>query len=134
MASANMELVQGIYAAFGRGDVPAVLGAMDPAIEGNEAEGNPYADGNPYVGPQAVLEGVFARLVSEWDGFSAHPERFLDAGDTVVMLGRYSGTCKATGRTQSPQVVHVWTLANGKAVRFQQYADTAHIRQVMGLS
>ena len=59
MSQQNADLMKSLYAAFGRGDVPTVLGAMDPAIVWNEAEGFPYADKNPYVGPQAVLEGVF---------------------------------------------------------------------------
>ena len=37
----NVDLLQGIYEAFGRGDVDTVLGAMDPAIEWRQAEGNP---------------------------------------------------------------------------------------------
>lgn len=56
----SADLVRGIYDAFGKGDVPAVLGAMDPGIEWNEAENFIYADGNPYVGPQAVARGCFA--------------------------------------------------------------------------
>lgn len=133
MSQANVAVVRAIYEAFAAGDVPTVLGAMDPAIVWNEAESNPYADGNPYIGPQAVLEGVFMRLGGEWDGFGVEVGELLDAGDTVVMIGRYSGTYHGTGRAQHPQVVHVWRLANGKATAFQQHLDTAHVRQVMGV-
>ena len=63
----DVEIVQNLYAAFAKGDVPAVLQKFDPKIVWNEAENFPYADGNPYVGPQAVLEGVFARLGAEWE-------------------------------------------------------------------
>jgi uncharacterized protein len=38
----NVQLVQDVYGAFNRGDVPTVLGAMDPDMEWREAEGNPY--------------------------------------------------------------------------------------------
>jgi ketosteroid isomerase-like protein len=70
MAQVNVELVRGLYDAFGKGDVQAVLDKMDEGVEWNEAENWPYADRNPYVGPQAVLEGVFARLGEEWEMFS----------------------------------------------------------------
>ena len=80
MSQQNVDLMKSLYEAFGRGDVPTVLGAMDPAIVWNEAEGFPYADKNPYVGPQAVLEGVFARLGGEWDGFAVALEEVHDAG------------------------------------------------------
>jgi len=40
---------------------------MSPDIQWNEAENFVYADGNPYVGPDAVVNGVFARLGAEWE-------------------------------------------------------------------
>ena len=124
MSQQNVALVQGIYDAFASGDVPAVLGAMSPDIVWNEAENFPLADGNPYVGPEAILHGVFARLGSDWDGFTVVPEDFLDAGDAVVVLGRYRGTCRATGKPVDAQLAHVWRIENGKAKEFQQLTDT----------
>jgi ketosteroid isomerase-like protein len=132
MSASNIAAVQGIYEAFGSGDIPAAIGGISPDIVWHEADDFPYADRNPYVGPQAILEGVFARLGGEWDGFGAHVEELLDAGDTVVALGRYSGTFKATGKPQDTQFVHVWRLQDGKAVGFQQYANTLHVARVMG--
>ena len=132
MSQENVALVRGIYDAFAAGDVPAVLGAMSPDIVWNEAENFPYADGNPYRGPEAVLNGVFARCIGEWDGFAVVPEEFLDAGDTVVVLGRYRGTYKATGKAMDPQLAHVWRIADGKAAQFQQYADTLQVARVTG--
>ena len=131
MSQENVELVRGIYEAFAAGDVGGVLGRMSPDIVWNEAENFPYADGNPYVGPEAIANGVFARCVSEWDEFAAVPEEFLDAGDTVVVLGRYKGAYKATGRDQNVQMVHVWRVRDGQATQFQQYADTLQVAQVM---
>ena len=132
MTQGNAEIVRGIYSAFATGDIPAVLGAMSADITWNEADDFPYADGNPYRGPQAVLEGVFARIGGEWDGFGADIVELLDCGDTVVALGRYSGTYKATGKAQDTQFVHVWRFADGKATGFQQYANTLHVAQVTG--
>lgn len=132
MQSTNVELVRGIYKAFGAGDVPGVLGAMSLEIVWNEAENFPYADGNPYIGPDAIVKGVFARCIGEWDGFAVHVEEVLDAGDTVVALVRYRGTFKATGLAQDTQAVHVWRIAGGRVVRFQQYADTLQVARVTG--
>jgi hypothetical protein len=132
MSKENVDLVRAIYDAFAAGDVPGVLGRMAPDMVWNEAENFPYADGNPYVGPDAILGGVFARLGSEWDGFAAVPGEFLDAGDTVVVLGRYRGACKATGRRLDAQLAHVWRVADGKAARFQQYTDTLQAARVTG--
>jgi ketosteroid isomerase-like protein len=132
MSAENLAVVRGIYDAFAVGDVPAVLGAMSPDIVWNEAEDFPYADRNPYVGPQAILEGVFMRIGAEWDGFGVMPGEFLDAGDTIVALGRYTGTFKATGKAQDTQFAHVWKVRDGKAARFQQYANTLHAARVTG--
>jgi ketosteroid isomerase-like protein len=132
MSKENVALVRSIYDAFAAGDVAAVVGAMSPDMVWNEAENFPYADGNPYRGPDAILGGVFARLGSEWDGFAAVPEEYLDAGDTVVVLGRYRGTCRATGLGMDAQLAHVWRVADGKAERFQQYTDTLQAARVTG--
>ena len=109
-------------AACAKGDVPGVLGIMDPGIEWTEAEGFPL--GGTYHGPQAVLEGVFMRLGSDFDGYAAVPHEFIDGGDIVVALGTYSGKYRATGKSFEAPFAHVWTLRDGKAVRFIQYVDT----------
>ena len=132
MSQENVDLIRGIYDGFAAGDVGAVLGAMSPDIVWNEAENFPYADGNPYLGPQAVAEGVFARCIGEWDGFGVNVEEILDAGDTIVALGRYSGSCKATGKAMNPQLAHVWRVADGKAIGFQQYVDTLQVARATG--
>ena len=124
MQPQSVELIRGIYDSFGEGDVPAVLGQMDQQIEWNEAENFIYADRNPYVGPQAVLEGVFMRLGAEWDGFRVTPEEWLDAGNHVVVLGTYTGTHKQTGNEVRAQFAHIWGVHGGRVVRFQQYTDT----------
>ena len=130
MSQESVALVRSIYDAFGKGDIPGVLGRMAPDMEWNEAENFPYADGSPYVGPDAIVSGVFMRLGGEWDGFAAVPEEFLDAGDTVVVLGRYKGKYKATGRTLDAQMVHVWRVKDGKTTHFQQYTDTLQAARV----
>jgi hypothetical protein len=132
MSKETVDVVRAIYDAFAAGDVPSVVALMSPDMIWNEAENFPYADGNPYRGPDAILAGVFARLASEWDGFAAVPEELLDAGDVVVVLGRYRGTCKATGLAMDAQLAHVWRVADGKAVRFQQYTDTLQAARVTG--
>ena len=132
MSTENVEIVKGIYQAFATGDVGAVVGAMSPDVEWNEAENFPYSDGNPYNGPDAVLGGVFARIGEEWDGFAVEPREFVDGGDTVVMTGRYTGTHKATGRAMNPQVAHFWTLHGGKVVQFQQLVDTLAVARATG--
>jgi ketosteroid isomerase-like protein len=124
MSQEKVEIIRRMYDSFEKGDVPAVLGQMDQQIEWKEADNFIYADGNPYVGPQAVLEGVFMRFGSEWEGFAVIPEEWLDAGNHVVVLGTYTGTHKETSREVRAQFAHVWGVKGDRVVRFQQYTDT----------
>ncbi|WP_412063354.1 nuclear transport factor 2 family protein [Rubrivirga sp. IMCC45206] len=128
----NRDLIESLYAAFGRGDVPGVFATMQPDVVWNEAPGTPYADGNPYVGPQAIGEGVFGRIMADYDGFQATPAQLVVDGDTVVSLGAYTGTRKGTGVALDAPFAHHWTIRDGKISAFQQYTDTAQFRDQVG--
>jgi uncharacterized protein len=127
----HVSLVRTLYDSFARGDVPAVVAAFDPQIHWREAEGYSYAEGNPYVGPDAVLQGIFARLGGEWDNFTVTPKEFVATDQGVVTFGRYTGTFKASGRAVDAEFAHVWTVRDGKVHTFRQFTDTAQFRAVM---
>lgn len=131
MSQENVNVVRGMYAAFASGDIPYIIGALDPQVEWWEAENFIYADKNPYVGPDAVLEGVFARIGQEWEGFVVSPKDVLDAGDTVIGYGYYSGAYKQTGQNVRAQFAHFFTFRDGKVVKFQQYTDTAQFQRAV---
>lgn len=124
MSENYVNLIGHLYALFAEGDVPAVLAGLYPEIEWNEAENFPCSVGNPYIGPEAVLLGVFSRLGVEWDFWKLKIDEILDAGDTVVALGRYRAKHTATGNQIDAQFAHVWKVRDGKAVNLQQYSDT----------
>ena len=126
-----IETIKAAYAAFGRNDPSVLFAAMDSAISWNQAEGNPLADRNPYIGPQAVGEGVFARLLAAIDNFTVVPGTFIDGGDHVVVLGRYGGTMKTGGARLDAPFCHVWRFHSDKLVMFQQYTDTAQWTRLM---
>jgi hypothetical protein len=129
----NAKLLQEMYGAFEQGDIATVLGAMDPDMEWREAEGNPYQpSGEAWRGPDAIVENLFVKIATEWDGFTIHPKVFYEAGDTVVVEARYTGTYKETGKALDAQVCHVWKVVGGKATSFQQFVDTAQMQDVMG--
>ena len=121
--NSNLDVVRSVYQAFAVGDIPSVLGALSPIVEWTEAAGGPY--GGTSIGPNAVLENVFMKIGGEWDGFAAIPSQFVTDGATVVALGEYSGTYKATGKSFKAPFAHVWKLDGGKAISFHQYTDTA---------
>jgi len=123
-------IVQGLYAAFAKGDVPAVLAGLKPDAKWTEAEGFPYA--GTYTGPDAVMKNVFMRLGGEWEGFQAVPREFVAEGDTVIAIGEYSGTYKATKRSVKVPFAHVWKLdKTGKVASFFQFTDTAVVQKAL---
>lgn len=130
-ATKNKTIIDGLYIAFATGDIPAVLGAMDSNIVWNEAEGNAYADGNPYIGPEAVLNGVFARIGAEHEYFNLKDIELHEMlNDKVLATLRYDAQYK-NGKRYNAQVAHFWTLKDGKVVGFQQYVDTKKLSDAL---
>jgi len=126
----NKEIVETAYASFAVGDVPSVLAIMDPQIEWTEADGWPLYNGT-FVGPQAIVEGVFMRLGEIGDNFSVNVNQLVADGDTVVALGTYTWDRKDSGEPAEVKMAHVWTLDDGKLSRFQQHVDTAKERYLL---
>jgi ketosteroid isomerase-like protein len=121
---ANVDIARSSYEAFGRGDLDGALAMMDDDIEWHQAQGLPH--GGVYKGLSNVRAAIFDPLDEEWwDEFTAEPDEFLDAGSEIVVLGRYRGVAKQTGRALDVPFVHVWSVEAGKAVRFRQFLDTA---------
>ena len=125
----NKQIIENVYQSFATGDIPGLLGTFDENIEWTEAEGFPY--GGTYTGANAILENVFMKLGTEWENFAAVPDEFLDAGDNIVALGNYSGKYNATGKSMNVPFAHVWTLRDGKIVKFVQYTDTLKVSEAL---
>ena len=128
MASRS-ETISNLYKAFATGDVPTVLAAFSPNITWTEAEGFPY--GGTYIGPDAVVQNVFMKLGAEWDGYTVVPHELVANGDTVVALGEYSGTYKATGKSFKAPFVHVWKFGGDQIASFTQHTDTAVVQRAL---
>lgn len=128
----DIALVRSLYAAFAAGDVPTFLGHLHPRVRWCEAESNPLADGNPYVGVEAVVAGVFTRLAEDWDDFRVEVGELVGGAGVVTMFGRYSAKSRRTGKPLDVQAAHTWWIDGGKVVRFQQMVDTAKMLAAMG--
>ena len=119
----NVTSVDNVYKAFAKGDIPVVLGLLDKKVVWNEAEGNALADGNPYIGPEAVLNGVFVRLGEEHEYFNLKDIELHNMyNDKVLATLRYNAKRKSNGALYDAQVAQ-----NGKVVAFQQYVDTKQL-------
>ena len=73
-------------------------------------------------------EGLPARPI---DSFSAVPDRYVDGGDDLIVLGRYGGTMKNSGSTLDAEFCHVYRFEGGQIVSFHQYTDTQQWARLM---
>jgi len=130
--SDNSTIIQGLYDNFKTGNIPGISAAMDTNIVWNEAENFPLADGNPYVGFDAIAAGVFARIGSEWEYWNLTDVKLHEMSDNQVLAtGRYNAKYKKNDAEIDLQMAHLWTLKDGKIIAFQQYADTKGINDAM---
>jgi ketosteroid isomerase-like protein len=125
VSEANVNLVKGAYQSFQQGDMAGLLATMTPNVDwelvGNEAH---FPSAGPRRGHERVRD--FFRTVAETlDFHEFSPREFYDCGDKVFVLGHYDATIKKTGRRAASDWVHVFTVANGKVVRFREFTDTA---------
>ena len=128
--SRNYEAIKAHYQGSDRKDLAAMMAPITASTAWTEMAGFPYA--GTYVGPDAIIDGVFKRIGEEWDGYTFTLERLVDGDATIVGIGSYSGTYKKTGRSMNVRVVHVWDMEDGKAVRFEQFTDTKLVAAAMG--
>ena len=125
----NLDIVKAHYAASDRLDTAAMMADVSPEVRWTEMAGFPCA--GTWIGPQQVIDKVFAVLGSTWNGYRFELESLVDGGDRIVGVGTYRGTYPATGKSMSARVAHVWQLKGGKIVAFEQFTDTLLVAQAM---
>ena len=123
MSTDSVALVRGIYENFGAGDIPAVLAALDPAIEWVEGEQEFLPHRGTHHGPDQVAQTVFGMVSQNFDEFAVVAEAIHDAGDVVVVEGRAQGKTKLGAILDAP-ACWVWRVRGGRAVLNHNYHDT----------
>ena len=127
----SIKTIQAADAAVANNDPSVLFGAMAADTQWYEAQANPLADHNPYVGAHAIGEGVIGRLLAAIDGFSAAPDRLVDGGDDVIVLGCDTVTMKHDVAKLNAPLCHVYRFKGDQIVSFQQYTNTAQWARLM---
>ena len=131
MSQEDVAVVRSAYEAFRRGDVQAVFGLLHPEIEFYQSKRVPW--GGKYRGYEEV--GYFFSKLTETVQSRVDPDQFIDDEDGhVVAVGHTRGIVRATGREFEVPAVHVWTIEEGKAVKFEAYIDAFQMRVALGLA
>jgi len=121
MSKQDVQTVRSGYDGFNSGDIDAVLAVMDDGIEWHEPGGGNAPSGT-FRGPQSVASDVFASVPPNFEEFRAEPDQFIDAGEHVVIVGRFRGRTKSGSQVDAP-FVHVAKMRGGKEVEFFNYVS-----------
>ncbi len=119
MAEANVEALQRGYEALNRGDLSGVLELLDPEIEWHEPEPSP--DAGTHTGRDS-FERFFRSWIDSFDGFKVEPEQGLERDDKLIAVVNQSGRGRASGVEVDARLAHVWTVKNGRAIRWEAIA------------
>ena len=115
-----LDVVRAVYRAYAGRDLAAIQALYHPDCEIYQSDLLPW--GGEYRG-HAGLQQFFARLTVTINT-EIVDEQLFEAGDRVVSIGRTRGTALATGRQFELPAVHIYTVREGKIVRYEAYVDT----------
>jgi uncharacterized protein len=128
-SSAPADVVRRQYMASANRDLIALRATLAPDVEWTEMAGFPLA--GTYRTPAGVTGGVMEALGRDWDDWTAHDDRYVIDGENVIVLARYTARNRATGKTLNARVAHPFVVRGGFIVRFEQFVDTALVRDAM---
>lgn len=130
MSEENIEVVRRTLEAFNEGGVEATFEHFDPDIEW---VGPPeWLEDRLYQGDQG-LRKLAATWVENFDQYRLEPERMIDAGDRVVVLGQQRGRIKGSAVPVVQQVGMVWTLRDARGVRVEAFFSWREALEAAGL-
>ncbi len=125
----NTETVQGVYAAFGRGDLPAILECLaDDVVWDNSGVASRECPWNGEFNGKANVPGFFAAVGEnlDFEVGTFEPRTFVESGNTVAVVLRLESQLRTNGRRLENDSVHVWTFDDsGLISRYQHFNDTA---------
>jgi ketosteroid isomerase-like protein len=124
MEQGNVEIVRAIYDAWAHNRSARHL--IDEDVE--------------YVNPPYAVEpgtrrgrASFAAIGDAYDDIQVKPQRYVDAGDDVVVIARITGASKVAGVPIDREQGYVWTIKDGRAVRFQWFNSKAEALEAAGV-
>jgi uncharacterized protein len=130
MSTENVNLVRRAYEAYARGDLAAVFAMLDEKLTVRQTPLLPW--GGDHHG-HAGARTFFQQLATHTDA-RPMPSAYIDAGEDVAVIGRLKGHARSTGRPIDMDIVHLWTVRNGKLLAFSAYIDTPAMLAALGES
>jgi len=121
----NIEIIQELYRTFRDKDYDAFRQICSPNLEWIQNPGFP--NGSTHYGAEAVIENVFKAFNNDWESWRFEIEEYLDAANSVIVIGFYQGIHQASKNPFRSNAAHIYDLLNCKVIKFRQFADTKSI-------
>jgi ketosteroid isomerase-like protein len=131
MSQENVEIVERALNAA-QEDPEAFFSIFDQNVEW-DMSGAGLPDAKTYHGPEGVRE-FFRGWIGPFDDFDYEAEEVIDAGDSVIVLLHQWGRGKGSGVLVESRFWQVWTLRDGKVVRFKNFPERGQALEAPGLS
>jgi ketosteroid isomerase-like protein len=129
MSQENVELVRSIFDGWSRGDFGVGWDLMTPDFEWRQHREAVEPGSHRGAGIERALENIF----EIYEDFHVEAERYIDAGDAVVVFGRTIGRARRSGLAMDRGFAFVWTVEGGRLVRLQVYSDRSEALEAVGL-
>jgi ketosteroid isomerase-like protein len=126
----NVDALKKGFDGFNQGDADAVAEVFQDDVTWEGPNTQDVPGGGTTEGKDKVLE-MIGGIQEDWDEFQSTPDEFIDAGDTVIVLGHLTGKHKESGNEIKTPFVHVWRMSDGKAKRIQALVDTHEVLEAM---
>ena len=130
-ADANIKTIMGVYEAFGRGDVAAILDTVTSDVDW-------AAEADPAVAPWHGVrhgQGAVAAFFADF-GATMEVEEFtpvsIAANDTdALSVVRFRARSRNTGKTAEMNLHHYFKFRDGKIAYYRGTEDTAQTAAVL---
>ena len=120
MSQSPTDVINELYGAFARGDIPAIVGIVDEDVQWRVPENLPH--GGDFHGRDGVGR-FFQGLAENWEGLELELDGLVSSGDRVLAVASIQGRLRSTGEQTGYRSVHAWTVRDGVPVRFDEYVD-----------
>jgi ketosteroid isomerase-like protein len=128
MSQENVDVMREAFEAFGGEDPTALAGLLDPEVEWKALE-----DAASQHGLEGVLQSLGA-WYEVWDEVHIELEELIDAGSDVVAVVRMRGRHAGSQTEIAERFFQIWSISDGKIVRFHEYRTKHEALEAAGLS
>ena len=118
MPTANVEALRRGYEALNRGELSEVRALLHPDLVWQEDPASPEAGAHQ---GSASFERFLRSSLESFDDFRIEPEEIIEDGDRLIALVHQSGKGRTSGVGVEVRIAHVWTVEDGRAVRWRSY-------------